>query len=229
MVETKIVKTIKLNILPLTSKKEQMLSELEKRYLGATEHSFKTLRNWDTVDLPLTKFNLQKVDYKYIKEKLDLQSALVIDTIKDVFTCWKNKDRDGINNISIPFRIPHSGSFKKTKKGNPVVSIAGLNGRIGLPISQDGAFDRFNKFLEDGWEAKSFRLKRNSNGWQVLVSISKTFEVNKDYGAVIGIDMGSRTLATISILGKDNKILKQLYLGQDIWQISKRQNANSKS
>lgn len=30
MVETKIVKTIKLNILPLTSKKEQMLSEIEK-------------------------------------------------------------------------------------------------------------------------------------------------------------------------------------------------------
>ena len=197
-----------------------MLSELEGRWINAADHLFETLRYWDVFDLPLTRFNLQKLEYKHIKKEFDLHSQMAVDVIKDVFTAWKNNGREGIDTVSISFNIPRSGSFRKTKKGNPVVSIATLNGngRIGLPISQDGAWNRFNQFLKDGWRTTMFRIKRCSNGWQVLVSIYKIFNIKRDYDAVIGIDIGSRTLATVSILDKKGKILKQLYFGKDIWE-----------
>jgi len=218
MVETTIVKTVQLNILPLTSKKEQMLSRLEEQYLNASDHLFETLGYWEVFDLPLTRFNLQKMEYKHIKNEFGLNSQLIVDVIKDAFTSWKSGGRDGIDRASIPFNIPRSGSFRETKRSNPVISIATLDGRIGLPISQDGAFDRFNQFLKDGWNTTMFRAKRDEDGWQLLVSISKSFDIKGDYDAIIGVDVGSRTLATISVLDRKGKILKQLYLGKDIWE-----------
>lgn len=214
----KITKTVKLNILPLTNRKEQMLSNLEKNWLDATDHLSETLRYWDVFDLPLTRFNLHKLEYKHIRKEFGLQSQLVVDAIKDAFASWKNNGRNGIDTASVSFNIPRSGSFRETERGNPVVSIVTLEDRIGLPIPQDGAWNRFYEFLANGWRTTHFRIKRNCNGWQLLVSIFRDFDIKGEYDAVIGIDVGSRTLASVSILDKEAKILKQLYFGRDIWE-----------
>jgi len=194
-----------------------MLSELEKQWLNVCNHLFETLRHWDIFDRPLTRYNLHKIEYKHIKDFSGLQSQMVIDVIKDSFAVFSNNG----GNIKIPsisYNIPRSGSFKSTKKSNPVVAVASLDKRIGLPISQDGAWNRFKDFLRNGWKTTSFRLKRNGNRWQLLMSIFKDFKVNKRYDAVVGVDVGSRTLAAISILNREGKILRQLYFGRDIWE-----------
>ena len=214
----RVVKTIKLNILPLTNKKHSQLHELEKQYLKTAEHLSETIYWWDGfADIPLTRFNLHSFEYKHVKEFSNMQSQIIEDVIKDCFASWQNGGV--VQSVSIPYNIPRSADFKVTKRNNPVISIATFKGyeRMGLPIAQDGAWKRLIKFLRKGWKTTAFRLKRVGDKWQILVSIYKDIALENSYDAVIGVDIGSRTLATISILGKNGKIIKQLYLGRDIW------------
>ena len=192
---------------------------LEQKWLEGSNHCFETLRYWDAVapDTPLTRYNLHNLEYKHVKEFTGLHSQIVVDLFKNVFTIWKNDESDTINNASIPYNIPRSGRLKYTKRNNPIAVVKSLDKRIGLPISQDGAWHRFRQFVKDGWMFTAFNLKRYRDGWRVLVSIKKDFAIREGYDAVIGIDRGSRTLVALSVVNRDGKILKQLYLGRNIW------------
>ena len=214
----KVTKTIKLNILPLTNKKHGQLLKLEEQYLESIKHLSETIYWWDGfANAPLTRFNLHTFEYQHVKKLSGMQSQIVEDMIKDCFASWQNNGI--VQNASIPYNIPRSADFKVTKRNNPVISIATFKGygRMGLPISQDGAWKRFIHFLRKGWKTTAFRLKRIGDRWQILVSIYKDITLENRYDAVIGVDIGSRTLAAISIVGKNGKIIKQLYLGRDIW------------
>lgn len=214
-----ITKTISLNVLSLTDTKEESLTLLEQKWLDGSNHCFETLRYWDVVapDTPMTRYNLHNFEYKHIKKFTGLQSQLVIDLFKNVFTIWKNDRSDNINNASISYNIYRSGDLKYTKRDNPIAVVRTLDKRIGLPISQDGAWHRFKQFAKDGWKYTAFQLKRYRNGWKILISIKKDFAIKEGYDAVIGIDRGSRTLVALSVINREGKILKQLYIGRDIW------------
>ena len=214
-----ITKTISLNVLPLTGAKEKSLIDLERKWLEGSNHCFETLRYWDAVapDTPLTRYNLHRLEYKHVKKFTGLQSQMVVDLFKNVFTIWKKDNSDSINNASISYNIPRSGGLKYTKRNNPIAVVRALDKRIGLPISQDGALHRFKRFVKDGWKFTAFNLKRYRDGWKVLVSIKKDFAIKEEYDAVIGIDRGSRTLVALSVVNREGKILKQLYFGRDVW------------
>lgn len=214
-----ITKTVALNILNLTDIKEESLDKLERKWLDGSNHCFETLRYWDAVapDTPMTRYNLQQFEYKHVKKFTGLQSQIVVDLFKNVFTIWKNGKSDNINNASISYNIPRSGDLKYTKRKNPIAVVRTLDKRIGLPISQDGAWHRFQQFVKNGWGFTAFQLKRYGDRWKILVSIKKDFVIKERYDAVIGIDRGSRTLVALSIVNKEGKILKQLYFGRDIW------------
>ncbi|HIE15275.1 TPA: hypothetical protein EYP70_08390 [Candidatus Bathyarchaeota archaeon] len=125
---------------------------------------------------------------------------------------------DKFKQVPVRFNIPRSGKFSKTKRGNPVVVIASFNGngRIALPIRQDGAYRRFVEHIEDGWKCTQFRLHRQNGYYVVIVNLRKKFKVKQNYQAVVGVDVNSGSFA-LTVLGGDRKVLKQLYLGQDIW------------
>lgn len=214
-----IIKTVSLNILPLTNVKEELLTNLEQKWLDGSNHCFETLRYWDAIapDIPLTRYNLHHFEYKHIKKFTGLQSQMVVDLFKNVFTIWKKDKSDFIKNPCISYNIYRSGDMKCTKRNNPIVVVRTLDKRIGLPISQDGVWHRFRQFVKDDWRFTAFNLKRYKDGWKVLVSIKKNFVIKEGYDAIIGIDRGSRTLVALSIVNKEGKILKQLYLGRDIW------------
>ena len=214
-----IMKTISLNILPLTDAKKTSLAELEQKWLEGSNHCFETLRYWDAVapDTPQTRYNLQSLEYHHIKKDTGLQSQMVVDLFKNVFAVWHESRADYIKSPCISYNIPRSGDFKYTKRKNPIAIVRTLDKRIGLPIAQDGAWYRFKHFLKDGWGSTAFQLKRYDSGWKILVSIKKKFVIKKGYDAVIGIDRGSRTLVALSVVNRNGKILKQLYLGRDIW------------
>jgi len=214
----KVTKTVKLNILPLTNRKYNQLLKLEEQYLKSIKHLSETIYWWDGfTDVPLTRFNLHIFEYKHVKEFSNMQSQIVEDTIKDCFASWQN---DGVaQSASISYNIPRSADFRVTNRKNPIISIATFKGekRMGLPIAQDGAWKRFIDFLRKGWKTTAFRLKRVGDKWQIFVSIYRDITLDNKYDAVIGVDVGSRTLATISILDKNGRTVKQLYFGRDIW------------
>ena len=223
-----VTKTLNVNLSPLTARKKDLLAELEKKWLQSEKHLFETLLNWDgfSEDTHLTRFNLHGFEYGHIKADTKMQSQLVEDLIRDVFASWQNHGRNGITTASVSYNIPRSGDFKVTRRNNPVISLATFNGhgRTAVPISQDGAWERFKDHLRQGWKTTSFKLKRNGDGWHLLFSVKKEFAVKDTYNGVIGVDIGSRTLASVSVLDKEGTIKRQLYLGRDVWE--KQRNIN---
>ncbi len=103
-------------------------------------------------------------------------------------------------------------------RGNPVIAISSFNGngRIALPIKEDGAYKRFIEHLEDGWICTQFRLHKQNGRYVIIANLRKKFEVKQNYQAVVGVDVNSGSFA-ITVLGGGGKVLKQLYLGKDIW------------
>ena len=139
---------------------------------------------------------------------------MVQDIRRDI---WANhKAIQKIGDYSPSFNVPRSGSLKFTKRNNPVFTIA-FNGRIALPVKQDGAWRRFQEHIKQGWRFTHFRLSSNS----ILVSIKKKFPVVLGKN-VIGVDMGTQTLASITVFDPaGDKVLKQLYLGQNVQELKR--------
>jgi len=125
---------------------------------------------------------------------------------------------DEFNKVPIRFNIPRSGRFAKTKRGNPVIVIASFNGngRVALPIKQDGAYKRFVEHINNGWRCTQFRLHKENGHYVVIANLRKKFKIKTHYQAVVGVDVNSGSFA-LTVLGGGGKVLKQLYLGQDIW------------
>lgn len=197
-------KTIRLNILEPTIKKRKEIDMLIGCYRQAL---------WYVIEHApedYTKFSLHERFYEYIRKHYRLHSQIANDLFKDAITILNNGGH--VNRVNVPFNIPRSGKFATTRRGNPVISIAGLNGRIVIPIAMDGAYRRFMQFINDGWESTFFRF----NGKHIFITIRKEFVISEEYDAVIGVDIGVDTLATITVLNRDGKFLKQLYFGQDI-------------
>ncbi|KXB03442.1 hypothetical protein AKJ47_02240 [candidate division MSBL1 archaeon SCGC-AAA261G05] len=210
------VRTVKLNLLNLTERKSKLLSELLNVCKSAGDHLFKTAVYLEVFNKPESRFALQEVEYDHIKERFALHSQIIVDLCKDVFTACRN---GGLNffKYTIPYNVPRSSKLAETENGNPVISVATLDGRIGLPISQDGAWERFNEFLEDGYEFTSFRLKKEQDDWHILVPLRRESEVKGEFDSVLGVDVGSRTLASVTVLSKE-RVEEQLYFGRDVWE-----------
>jgi len=85
-----------------------------------------------------------------------------------------------------------------------------------LPIKQDGAYRRFIEHINNGWRCAQFRLHRKNGHYVIIANLRKKFEIRQQHQAVVGIDVNSGSFA-LAVLGSDRKVLKQLYLGQDIW------------
>ena len=209
-VERVVVKALKLDLLPLSRKKERLLSELFNSAVSCCNDVLSIAKSSNPKSFAI----LHTTSYPVIKQKYSLHSQILVDCIHQV---WENlkTNPDELKQVPVRFNIPRSGKFSKTKRGNPVVVIA-TNGRIALPIKQDGAYERFVEHLEDGWKCTQFRLHKENGRYVVIANLRKKFKVKQNYQAVVGIDVNSGCFA-LTVLGCDGKVLKQLYLGQDIW------------
>ena len=89
-----------------------------------------------------------------------------------------------------------------------------------IPVKLDAHWDRLNVYLSDGWMFDNISLLR---GNRIAVVIEKTFLPavnNRRY--ILGVDVGSSTLAAVTVYDtQELKVVKQLYLGQDV---AERQN-----
>jgi hypothetical protein len=218
----------KLNVCPLTRIKNEKLIDIENRYKTVLNTIKCGVEFWDALPnsdaLPFTKFNLQKLLYKGIAKDSDLQSQLIIDAIADA---WGNRKAPcaRLNHPTIPYNRPRSGNLGKTKKGNPVVTIAikdSGGGRMALPIAKDGAWERLQSELKDGWDFTCFELhhlrNKQEDRWCIIINLRKDFVVSDLAQAktVLGIDTGSGTPAAITIVDKKGRTVHQEYFGRDI-------------
>jgi len=197
-----VVKTVTLNLLEPTKAKLDVINNLREAYRKAL--SFVVSQG-----VKANRMKLQSLFYQKVRE-YRVHSQVANDLFKDAFAILNNGGK--IGNVTVPFNIPRSGNFGLTKKGNPVVCFATLNRRVATPIAMDGAYRRFQHFLNQGYKTAFFRL----NCDRVHVVLKKEFRVNEDYDAVIGVDVGAKRLATVSVINLEGRVLKQLYLGQDV-------------
>jgi len=197
-----VVKSVALDLLKPTRAKQRNLLELESRYREAL--SFIVSQG-----IKVKRHQLQAMFYGKVRA-FGLHSQVANDLFKDAVAILNNGGKVG--RVTVPYNIPRSGRFSITKRGNPMVSIATLNGRMAIPICKDGNYRRYREMLEQGYKTTFFRLSHSN----IYVALKKDFEVKQNYESVLGVDVGVKRLATVSIINAEGRILRQLYLGQDV-------------
>jgi IS605 OrfB family transposase len=195
----------------LTSKKSKTLDGVISEYLRVLNATAK--------HLPAKSSNeLHHKTYSGIRKTSFLPSDIVQEARKDV---WKSRKklRNGFRNCSIRLN-KRWFKFTASKRNNPVFSITySPKKKLLIPVAVDRQFQRFKSFLGDGWLFDNISLLKDG---RISVVLEKEFpkpEINQRY--VVGVDIGSSTLAAVSIFDiKTSKVVKQLYFGRDVseWQ-----------
>ena len=207
------VRTVVLNTLPLSKAKEENLKKLLDSCIQGTEYILAALSYMKLYGEKWSRYELQDKTYEYLRESFNIPAQITVDLIKDVFAM---NNSFGFSQYSISYNNPRSGRLAKTKNGNPVMSVAiATKKRTGIPIAQDGSWHRFNILVKSGYSWTAFKITKRETGWKLLISMKKEFVVIENH-SMIGIDVGSRILAAITLV-TSNGIEKQLYFGRDIY------------
>ena len=172
-------------MLPLTGGKRSELSALFSEYLSVANEALSALKS----ERPPSNTELHHLTYARIRKKSKLPAQLVCAAQQEVWAKRRHKISK-FKRLPVSYNVSRSGSLKQTKRGNPILSIVTLNGRLGLPIAQDGAWQRFNRLLGDGWTFTEFKLL---NLKMVRVTLRREFEVAEPTPdkAIVGVDVGS--------------------------------------
>jgi hypothetical protein len=190
----KVVKSVELDLLPLTKLKREELSSLFSEYTSAANETLFTLRS----ERPSSETKLHHLTYTGIREKSRLPAQLVCAARLDAWA-RRRHTTTRFRHLPVSYNVSRSGSLRQTRRGNPILGVASLNGRLGLPVARDGAWRRFNKLLSDGWTFTEFRLL---NMRMVRVTLKRMFQVASPAPgqAVLGVDVGVDTLAAVTVL-----------------------------
>ena len=212
-----LVKNIELSLLEPTKCKSEQLDKLYSEYLACAKFIFSF---WQS-NKGITQNILHHSTYKECRNKFTLLGADTIISARG-FIWNRRKICEEIKRLPIQFS---SKMFRYgiTKRKTPFFALSGIikNHRIILPIAKNRLFQRFESHTINGWVFKSCKLVKRDK-WVLQVCIKKDF-VCKEEGNIMGIDINAGCFALI-IINKDKKVLRQLYLGQDI--LHKRRKIN---
>lgn len=196
-------KCLVLNVLEPTKVKKRLLKETYQTFLKMVKESLKSSNG------VRSRGQLHKATYKALMSKYHVASQLVIEASS---YAWSNRKTINGEPKKCVVRFDRRlFSFKYTRRGNPVLTLRLNYERIGLPISQDGAYQRLKQHLREKWELTSIIMKRTI---RFLAVLSKRMPKPDVKPNVMGIDINSSKIA-VSIIGR-NKVFKQSYYGQDI-------------
>lgn len=118
-----------------------------------------------------------------------------------------------VSGTTVKFNVPRNCRTFRTK-GFFFVEL-GLypRGRVAIPIRKNRNLDRFFGLLGCGWTCKTFGL---TPSLEIVAYLSKEGTQLPLQRNVLGIDINSKNFA-YTILTPEGKVLKQGYLGQEIW------------
>ena len=226
-------RTVKINLKrPTKTKHEHMLSFL-KAYQSSMSIAYEACQYWDEIPGKPEKFEeteakhykspprfgIQHFTYNRIRTEHRLPAQLALDSIKDAVAAYKNNEGSVHKHIPISYNIPRSGNFGYTDgRRNSVLTFRCFDKRVAVPITQDNAFQRLTRLIGDGYTTSHFRVGYDfkHDKWYALVVLKKDWDIEPRTN-ILGIDIGSRTLAATSILDRDGNITDQRYFGRDLW------------
>jgi putative transposase len=205
------IRVTELNILPLTRNKESIIDDFRDRYLDALNLTL----NFLTFCQPMNDMELHGISYTSVRKETGLPAQIVQTARREVWSKEKVMFDVVFKRVSVRL-TERDYRFRKTKRNNPVFAVTLFKGkRFALPIKKDGAWQRFNSFLDDGWNFKSIMLLEKNGSWVIQAILKKDFPEPIRGKSILGVDVGSVTLATISVT-KDKRIIRQLYLGREV-------------
>jgi IS605 OrfB family transposase len=196
-------KCLVLDVLEPTKAKRFLLRETYQTFLNIVKETLKVS------DGVRSRGQLHEATYRRFMDERKVASQLVVEATS---YAWGNrKTIDGEPGKCVVRFDRRLFSLKRTKRGKPIFSLRLNRERIGLPIGQDGAYQRFKQHFKDGWRLTSIIMKRNLS---FLAVLSKGFPRPPHRRNWMGVDVNSSKIA-VSIIGK-GKVLKQTYFGKDV-------------
>jgi len=201
-------KVLVLNPMQLTSKKSSLLDNLFSEYLSISNLILEQLPN------AKTSTELHHLTYQKIRKSSFLPSDIIQEARKDVWARRK-KIKGLFRNCSIRLN-KRWFKFRKTKRGSPVFRITySPRQSFAIPISKDRQWQRFQSFTDNGWSFGNISLLKSG---KIAVLLEKEFPKPDDEGRyILGIDIGSSTLASVTIFDRyKKKVVRQYYFGKDV-------------
>lgn len=174
-----------------------------------------------------TPTQLHHLTYSNIRKTSTLPSDIVHEARKDV---WKLHTVLEQRHYNSKFRFNKCTirlnkrwfRYVTTQRNTPCFKITySPRKRFVIPIAKDRQFQRLNSFMKDGWIFDNISILETG---KIAVVLEKEFtKIEPTHRFVVGVDIGSSTLAAISVYDiKTSKVVKQLYLGRDIAHRQKR-------
>jgi len=201
-------KCIVLNIVDLTPKKSKLLLRVFSEYLKVSNRTLKQLPKASSSS------ELHHLTYSIIKKTSFLPADIIEEARKDIWAKRK-KIKGKIANASIRFN-KDLFKFVKTERNNPCFKITySPKKSFVIPVKLDKQLQRVDSFTSNGWTFDNINLLKDG---RIAVVLEKEFgEPERDKRFILGIDIGSSTLAAVSIFDtKTSKVAKQLYFGRDV-------------
>jgi putative transposase len=198
-------KCLALNTLPLTEVKRAKLRETYGSFLQMAQECFALIKTGKV----RSGTELHHLTYNKHRERFGVAAQLVCEARRYAWGVRKTADR--ISYVAVRFD-KRLFSLKTTRRGNPALSVRANTERVGLPIVQDGAWRRLQAHLEDGWGISSVIMK---SSFKLLAVLRKDEPPKRESPNVLGVDINAGSVA-VTVLSAEGKILKQLYLGQDL-------------
>ena len=211
-----LVKNIELSLLEPTKCKVEQLNKLYSEYLACAKEIFSF---WQS-NKGITQNILHHSTYQGFRLKYKIPAQLII---KARMLVWnRRKLCDRIKRLPIQFDLK-CFKYGKTERKTPFFAFSGMikNKMLILPIAKNRLFQRFENHIFNGWIFKSCQLVKREK-WILQVCVKKDF-ICKEEGNLMGIDINAGCFA-LTIMNRDKKVLKQLYLGQDV--LHKRRKIN---
>ena len=125
--------------------------------------------------------------------------------------------RGRISGVTVKFNVPRNCKTCVTKNFFFVELGLYPRHRVAIPIRYNRNFVRFQNLLKSGWICKTFGLTPRLEIVAYLSIIVVNPANNIELRNILAIDINAKDFS-YTIMGTDGNILKQGYLGQQIWQ-----------
>ena len=153
--------------------------------------------------------SLQDRTYRQVKESSGFQAQVMCDLSRSVA---KSKG-DHLNGMTVKFNVPRNCKTFRTKGFFFVELGMYPRNRLAVPIRRNRNLDRFFGLLGNAWTCKTYGLTPNL---EIVAFLSKEEIPVTPRRNILGIDINNKNFA-YSVLSPEGSVLKQGYLGQQLW------------
>ncbi len=128
-------------------------------------------------------------------------------------TWRKHKNCMKVKGTTVKFNVPRNCKTFRMKRFSFVELGMYPRERTAIPIRRNRNWDRFSGLLGSGWTCKTYGL---TPSLEVVAYLSRPDAPLQARRNVLGIDINAKDFA-YTVLTPEGKILKQGYLGQQMW------------